>query len=88
LSAEGTVLEGLSVNSHLLQSDPQFHRRKQSMVGSPRYQMDPEWTIPREKLCILKVIDRTPYNVVIPLLPKYVLIIFLYSDILTDNGVN
>lgn len=55
LATERNMFEGSSVNSHLLQGDPQFGRtRTQSMVGSPRYQMDPEWYIQREKICILK----------------------------------
>ncbi|KAK3697936.1 hypothetical protein QZH41_013018, partial [Actinostola sp. cb2023] len=38
--------------------------RKESMVGSPSYQMDPEWNIPREKICIMKIIGNGAFGLV------------------------
>lgn len=63
---EALAIEGwgeASVNDKLLES----RSRKQSMVGSPCYQMDPDWVIPREKICILKVtkLKFTPMNILI-----------------------
>ncbi|XP_031564782.1 fibroblast growth factor receptor 2-like isoform X2 [Actinia tenebrosa] len=60
LSLEGNVWGEASANDNLLGS----RSRTQSMVGSPCYQMDPDWTIPREKICILKVIGNGAFGLV------------------------
>ncbi|KAK3752966.1 hypothetical protein QZH41_005123 [Actinostola sp. cb2023] len=39
-------------------------RAQQTMVGSPCYQMDPQWMVPRERICILKVIGNGAFGLV------------------------
>lgn len=58
LSIEGHAWEAASASDKLLGSLPRT--RKQTMVGSPSYQMDPEWNVPREKICIMKVRTQNP----------------------------
>ncbi|XP_048589075.1 fibroblast growth factor receptor 4 isoform X2 [Nematostella vectensis] len=36
--------------------------RKQTMVGSPSYHMDPQWTVPRERIHIMKVIGNGAFG--------------------------
>lgn len=54
MAVEGNFWESPSPNDKLLHSGHSLPR-KQAMVGSPCYQMDPEWRIPNEKICVLKV---------------------------------
>ncbi|XP_048588906.1 fibroblast growth factor receptor 4 isoform X2 [Nematostella vectensis] len=52
------------LDGHFWEGPSAAEDRKQSMVGSPSYHMDPQWAIPREKISILKVIGNGAFGLV------------------------